>query len=498
MSAEGRVVAAVDLGSNSFHLIVARLCEGDLRVLDQHRETVRLADGLDGNNMLSAEARARALECLERFGQRLRELDSQDVRAVGTNTFRAADNAGEFLEQAEQALGHPIDIISGVEEARLIYNGVVRSLAADDERRLVVDIGGGSTELILGQGERALQMDSLYMGCVSMSRRFFANGNITEKRLLRAEMAARQELEPVEYLYRSGAFDRALGSSGTAKAVAKIGFENGWGDEGEVTRQALKQVRKAMLRAGSIQALKLKGLSESRQAVLPGGYAVLQAVFSALEIDSMSIVSGALREGLIHDLVGRIRHMDVRDHSVEMLARRCAVDEVQADRVRLVSLHLYDQVMDAWKLSGEEKRQMLSWAAQLHECGRMVSYNQYHKHGEYIIRNANLHGFTQQEQLVLAVLVRAHRRKFPTGVIETLPQRWYRDALRLAILLRSAITLARGRTDLPLSGISAKAARDSLAISMGEEWLEAHPLTHADFKSEAAYLETIGYSLTIA
>ena len=492
------MVAAVDLGSNSFHMIVARMENGVPRIVDRHREMVRLADGLDDRHMLSDEARWRALGCLRRFGQRLRDLDSKDVRAVGTNTFRAADNAAEFLDQAEQALGHPIDIISGVEEARLIYNGVARTLKKGNERRLVVDIGGGSTELILGQGLEAQKMNSFYMGCVGMSQRYFGDGIIDEQRMLLAETAAKQELEPVEHEYHEAHWDRALGASGTVKSAARIAFENGWSDEqSSIGKRALKQIRKALLDAGRLDKIKLKGLVEQRIPVVCGGIAILRALFSVLQIDEMEVSSGALREGLLHDLVGRLQHHDVRAHSVRSLAARCKTDEVQAERVRDIAMKLYSHVAASWKITDEIFEQMLGWAALLHECGMMVAYNQYHKHGDYVIRNANLNGFSQQEQQLLAVLVRAHRRKFPAGDVKSLPARWTKQALRLAILLRIAVTLNRGRTDIGLPRIDAKAGKNSIVLEVPADWLEFHPLTRADLASEADYLAAIGYTLKV-
>ena len=487
----------MDLGSNSFHMIVARMENGALRVIDRHREMVRLADGLDNQHMLSDEARWRALGCLRRFGQRLRDLDSSDVRAVGTNTFRAADNATEFLAQAEQALGHPIDIISGVEEARLIYEGVARALKKLDERRLVVDIGGGSTELILGEGRTAHRMNSFYMGCVSMSQRYFADGVIDEQRMQLAETAAKQELEPVEHEYHEAHWDRALGASGTVKSPARIAFENGWCDEqGIISKRALKQIRRALIEAGHLDKVSLKGLSEQRLPVVCGGIAILRALFSVLEIDEMQVSTGALREGLLHDLVGRLQHHDVRDHSVSALASRCKVDQAQAERVRAIAAMLYAQAAPGWKLAEERLEQMLGWAALLHECGMMVAYNQYHKHGEYIIQNASLGGFTQQEQLLLAVLVRAHRRKFPMEDIEALPERWKKQATRLAILLRIAVTLNRGRSDMQLPQFSVRVGKRRIALNIPESWLDFHPLTKADLASEADYLAAIGYKMS--
>jgi exopolyphosphatase/guanosine-5'-triphosphate,3'-diphosphate pyrophosphatase len=402
----------------------------------------------------------------------------------------------EFIGQAEQALGHPIDIISGMEEARLIYLGVASSMKGSDDRRLVVDIGGGSTELVIGQALETQQMNSFYMGCVSISQRFFPGGKITEKRMLAAELAAKQELEPVEYQYRSAHWEEALGASGRIKAAASIALENGWCDEERtVTRQALKQVRNALIEAGHVDSLKLKGLSDERKPVIPGGIAVLRAVFSVLKVETMRVASGALREGLLYDLVGRMQHEDVREKSVQALARRCGVDEAQAGRVCKTAMMLHGMVARAWKLQEEELEHMLGWSAMLHECGMMVAYNQYHKHGEYIIQNANLGGFSQQEQQLLAVLVRAHRRKFPQEDIIALPERWKKQAVRLAILLRIAVTLNRGRSDVQLPGFTVSVGKSKIDMNIPESWLDFHPLTKADLASEADYLATIGYKL---
>jgi exopolyphosphatase/guanosine-5'-triphosphate,3'-diphosphate pyrophosphatase len=493
-----RVVAAVDLGSNSFHMIVSRRENGTLRVIDRLREPVRLAEGLDERNELSLEVQWRALAALRRFGQRLRELDSENVRTVGTNTFRAADNTTGFLVQAEQALGHPIDIISGIEEARLIYLGVAHSLGAGSERRLVVDIGGGSTELIIGQQLEALHMNSFYMGCVNMSQRYFPGGVVTAKAMSKAETIAKQELEPVETSYRAVRWDTAIGASGTIKAAASIAQANGWcEDEGRITWSALKKLRKALVDAGRIEALDLKGLSESRKPVLPGGIAILRAVFSTLNINSMQIATGALREGLLYDLIGRIQHQDVRDRSVQALAMRCATDQAQAVRVRETARRLLDSVKESWNLAEEELARMLGWSALLHECGMMVAYNQYHKHGAYIINNANLPGFTQQEKQLLAVLVRGHRRKFPITELKALPGRWQQQAIRLAILLRIAVTLNRGHADMPLPTINITAGKNTVTLHVSHDWLDSHPLTRVDLRSEAAYLSAINYKLVI-
>ncbi len=492
------MVAAVDLGSNSFHMIVARLENGVLRVIDRLRETVRLADGLDKKRRLSIEAQWRALACLRRFGQRLSDLDSSDVFAVGTNTLRAADNAGDFLSQGENALGHPIDIISGDEEARLIYLGVAHYLPMDDQRRLVVDIGGGSTELIVGQQTEARQVNSFFMGCVSMSKRFFADGKVTAKAMASAETLAKQELEPLQERYAAGQWDVALGASGTIKAAARIAWENGWCDEeGIISRDALKKIKKTLVDAGRLDKLDLKGLSDSRKPVLPGGIAILRAIFSVLKVERMRVAAGALREGLLHDLVGRIQHVGVRDRSVHALATRCAVDEQQVGRVEKVAMQLLGELAEGWKLQDEELKNLLGWAVRLHECGMMVAYNQYHRHGEYIILNANLPGFTQQKKQMLAALVRSHRRKFPAAAFDALPERWGAQALRLAILLRLAVTLNRGRVDVELPPMAVKGGKTSITLQLPDAWLDLHPLTKADLLSEADYLSAIGYKLVV-
>lgn len=496
---DSKVVAAVDLGSNSFHMIVARLKDGSLQSLDRLREPVRLAEGLGIRQQLTVDAQWRALACLRRFGQRLRDLDPENVRAVGTNTFRAADNAGYFLAQAGQAFGHPIDIISGIEEARLIYLGVAHSLGSDDRQRLVIDIGGGSTELIIGQQLEARQMNSFYMGCVSMSQRFFPDGQITAKAMSKAETAVKQELEPVAWRYRSSRWDTAIGASGTVKAAARIAYECGWcEEEGAITRQALKKLKQALVDAGCLRDLDLKGLSDSRKPVISGGIAILRAVFSTLKIESMQVATGALREGLLYDLVGRIQHEDVRGRSVLALATRCGVDETQARHVRETALLLLEKTGEGWKLQDEELKQMLAWSAQLHECGMTVAYNQYHKHGASIISNANLPGFSQQEQQLLALLVRAHRRKFPVTEMKALPERWQKQARRLAILLRLAVTINRGRVDVSLPSMKVKTGKSRITLGLPNDWLDFHPLTKADLNSEAEYLAAMNYKLSLS
>lgn len=488
-----QMVAAVDLGSNSFHMIVARLLNGQLHVLDRLQEMVRLAGGLDEHNRLDKESRARALECLGRFGERLRGMPAGSVRAVGTNTLRRARNAAKFLAAAERALGHPIEIISGREEARLIYQGVAHHLPDDERQRLVLDIGGGSTEIVIGRRFEPVQMESLYVGCVGLSRTFFPGGRITPKAMHRAETAAQLEFQPVEAQFRALGWQSAYGSSGTVRAIGAALAARQQGEDG-ITLDALQRLRETLIAAGHVRALKALGVSEERAAVLPGGLAILMAAFEALKLERLAVSEGALREGLLHDLLGRIRHEDVRAGTIASLTARYHVDRDQAARVARTARELFAQAAKAWDV-GEEEGQALEWAARLHEIGLGIAHSKYHRHGAYLVQNSDLPGFSWQEQRLLAVLIRAHRRRFPDGVFDELPRKAAKTARRLAMLLRLAVLLHRGRVEQELPAFTLKAGKRSLRLRFPRGWLAHHPLTDEDLAQEAAFLDAAGLRL---
>ena len=488
------LVASVDLGSNSFHLIVCRVQEGQLVMVDRLREMVRLAAGIDAEKNLSEEAQTRALDCLTRFGQRLRDLPHYAVRAVGTNTLRSAHNAHDFIEQAEARLGHPIEIISGVEEARLIYLGVAQSLASDHSRRLVIDIGGGSTELIIGEDFTTQYLESLHMGCVSMSQRFFTDGSISNKMLRHAEIAAQLELEPVSRRFHKKNWQVALGASGTIRAIDKVVHAAGWADHG-ITLVSLEKLVSAMQEAGHINNLKLTGLDSERAPVFPGGAMILYAAFKTLGIDVMRVSDGALREGLIHDLLGRIHHEDIRTKSANAMAQRYHVDMEQAARVQATARHCLELASTSWKLDLDEYSQWLDWAATLHEIGLDISHSQYQKHGAYIIEHADLAGFSKQEQKFLAYLIISHRRKFQNKLSKTLPAHWQKAAPRLAILLRLAVLLNRSRMQSTAEFVLSVKGK-TVDITFPPDWLGSHPLTQADLEQECQHLKFAGYELT--
>ncbi len=485
----------MDLGSNSFHLIVARLMEGSLQIMDREREMVRLAAGLDENNTLSDEALDRATACLSRFGQLLRDMPPGSVRIAGTNTLRKARNAQVLIEHAEEALGHPVEIIAGVEEARLIYLGVSHGLSDTGGSRLVVDIGGGSTELILGEGFSPQTMESLHMGCVSFSQRYVPNGHISQKKLSQARLAALREVEPVAGFYRKRGWDQAIGASGTIRAVRSVVEAMGLCEEG-ISAAALTQLVDTFVQFEHVDKLDLPGLSPERAPVFVGGAIVLLGVFEGLRIDHMNVAETALREGLLYDLLGRIRDEDVRSRTVDSLANRYQVDQEHAARVSATALDLVTQASNNWDLADDNLRHLVTWAAQLHEIGRDIAHSQYQKHGAYILTHADMPGFSRQEQQVMAVLVRTHRRKLPVSEIKALPESWHKLLHRLIVLLRLAVLLHRSRSDAPLPEIKLLVKKRNLKAHFPPDWLTEHTLTQADLEQEASYLNKAGFSLT--
>jgi exopolyphosphatase/guanosine-5'-triphosphate,3'-diphosphate pyrophosphatase len=496
VTAPARVVAAVDLGSNSFHMVVARVEQGHVHVVDRLKERVGLAAGLDGHGDLTREAQRRALACLARFGQRLRDMPARNVRAVGTNALRRARNSREFLARAEPVLGHAIEVIPGKEEARLIYLGVAHARQDDRGRRLVVDIGGGSTECIIGRRFEPIVTDSLDMGCLVWSLRHFANGRVTRKSMARARVAARLELRPIRRRYLRLGWSVCLGSSGTILAVEQILRESGWSDQG-VTRKGLRRLREAMIEAGRSDRLDLPGLDAERAIVLPGGVAILSAIVDGLKIESVQPSSGALREGVVHDLLGRFAHEDVRDRSIRRFARRHGADAAQAARVGGTAARALKDVASQWHLADDESRKLLAWAAQVHEAGLSVAYSGHHRHGAYLVANSDLPGFARDDQMALAALVMGHRRKLQRELFDALPDGARQRTLRLCVILRLAVLLHRSRSDRRGPALHVRADHEGVDVRFPDGWLARHPLTHADLEEERAMLADAGIQLSI-
>ncbi|HDZ16550.1 hypothetical protein LCGC14_1121670 [marine sediment metagenome] len=491
------VLAAVDLGSNSFHMIISRVRDGHFQVVDRLREMVQLRAGLDKHNYLSLEAQERAIACLERFGERIKELPYGSVRVVGTNTLRIAHNSRRFLRQARLALGHPIEIITGEEEARLIYLGVAHSLAFDSSRRLVMDIGGGSTEFIIGEGFKGLMRESLEMGCVSFSQKYFADGKVTANNTQQAILAAARRIRYIQRPYRQAGWQEAIGASGTIRTVANICKEQGWSDDGVITAEALGKMIKHLVDAGSVKEANLNGLSEERINVLVGGLCILYAAFDRLGIDKMIVSDGALREGLLYDLLGRIQHDDERDRTVTTLMRRYDVDEAHAKRVAIMAAQLLEQVAHEWELDHDEFLHRLQWACKLHEVGLSISHHQFHKHSAYLVEHSDMPGFSREEQRALSVIVRGQRRSFPKKHIEKLPDEMQLSTQRVTVLLRLAMVFNRGRSEQADTYIKLSIDGKKMTLMLPDGWLKEHPLTEADLQHEVEQLRKVDVKLQV-
>jgi len=487
-------LAAVDLGSNSFRLEIARVAGDQLYPLDSLKETVRLAGGLTDDKLLDEAAQVRALDCLQRFGERLRGLSPEAIRCVGTSALRVAKNAALFIPKAEQALGHPIEIVAGREEARLIYLGVAHSLPSSPDKRLVVDIGGGSTEFIIGHGLKPHERESLHMGCVNFSRRFFAGGVIDKAALKAAEIAARVEVERIEREFSRGNWQQAVGSSGTARALREILELNGWSARG-ITADGLAQLRTQLIKAGNIDMLELAGLSRDRRPVIAGGFAIMAGLFAELGIEQMDVAETAMREGILYDLLGRFHKQDMREVTVDEFTRRYHIDSQQAARVKQVAVKL----LAAAGMGTENDERFLDWAARLHEIGLSVSHGGYHRHSGYILGNADMPGFSRSDQARLALLARAQR-----GALIKLPESGadvvaLSDNDRLLVwLLRQAVILCRNRADPRLPEVKVEANGKRFRLILPEGWLERRPLTRRALEEEAAHWHAVGQKYAFA
>jgi exopolyphosphatase/guanosine-5'-triphosphate,3'-diphosphate pyrophosphatase len=485
-----RTLASIDLGSNSFHVVVARVVDGQIFPLDALREPVRLGAGLNADKILSAESQRRALDCLARFGQRLRGLTPADVRAVGTNVFRIAKNIDAFLPAAEAALGFPIEVVAGREEARLIYLGVSHSLPPSRARRLVVDIGGGSTECIIGQSYRPIRLESLYMGCVSYAVRYFPHGEVTAEAMHRARLAARTELEVVAHEFTPTDWAEAVGSSGSARALSQIiGGPDGL-EDGVITRDGLESLVRRGIRNGGFDPHDYPDVRPDRVQVLAAGLAIMCSVFEAFGIQRMVPAEGAMRQGILYDMLGRFGEKDLRGVTVAQFQRRYQVDVAQATAVEQTALAILGDI-DA---GDEIIRQQLRWAADLHELGLSVEHSGYHKHSAYILRNADMPGFSRAEQEAIANLVLGHRGKLGkvADILRHDVRRAQITALRLATLLH--------RSRQPLEAVPMRLLRceaERTRVALDDDWLGAHPLTRAALDDEVRQWQMVGGELRL-
>lgn len=464
-----------------------------LRPIDTLRESVRLAAGLTDNKLLGNDAYQRGITAIRRFGERIRGFDPANVRAVATNTLRVAKNAPNFIREAEEALGFPIEVIAGVEEARLIYIGAAHEVPAVQGNRLVVDIGGGSTELIIGKGYEPKLMESLYIGCVSHSLRFFPKGDIDAHAFKEAELAARREIQVISGAFLRSGWKQVIGSSGTARALADLIAANNFNGQipdsfnGLITRDGLKAMKKHLLKYDNLAQVELPGLKDDRRSVWPGGLAIMIAVFDELGIESMEVTDAALRVGVLYDLLGRSQHDDMRFVTVEQFMQRYSVDREQAKRVGIHAVEFLAQLPKPEVESRVDNSALLQWAANLHEIGLSISHNGYHKHSAYIAGNADMPGFSKNDQARLAALLIGHTGKL--GKLANNPS--FKD-WRMLFCLRLSQVLSRGRNDVEFPKVKVSEHDGSYLVSLPKEWAEAHPLTEFSLLKEAAEWERIG------
>lgn len=493
-AADGETIAAIDMGSNSFHMVVAQVVHNEVRPLEKLGEKVQLGAGLTEDKRLDEASQHRALACLQRFRQRIAGMPARNVQIVGTNALREANNANAFIQRAEQVIGYPISVISGLEEARLIYLGVSHTLADDTGNRLVIDIGGGSTEFIIGERFETKALESLHMGCVSFRDRYFPDGRITPQNFARAVLEASREVLGIRNRFRQLQWRHAVGSSGSVKAVEQALITTGLATRG-IQAEALRKLRDMVITAGKVSALSKLGVRKDRQSIFPAGLAILVAAFEVLGIDEMEFCDGALREGLLYDMIGRNQHEDVRERTINALRERFRVDKEQADQVERTAIKLWQQVAHEWALLDEESELLLRWAAQLHEAGLFIAHNQYHKHGAYLLEFSDMAGFSWQTQRLLALLVRSHRRKLSEESFAGTPPERTLEFKRLTVLLRLAVVLHHARRVTLPDTLQVSCTAQSLRLAFGEQWLSRHPLSVADLEAERSYLAKIGFQL---
>lgn len=479
------LLAAIDMGSNSFHLAIARVDHGEVKKVASMSEKVQLAAGLDENKNLTEAAQQRGLACLSRFVGRLGSVQPNRLRIVATNALRQAKNGHEFIQKAAEILPKHIEIIAGREEARLIYLGVSHTMV-NSGRRLVIDIGGGSTELIIGEEFEPIHTESLQMGCVAFTKAFFVDGEINQKSFDKAVVAARKELSGIANTYKEAGWDTVVGSSGTIKACRQITVNMGWSNEKEeLTRDGLDKLKEKLLKYKHVAEMEFDGLKEDRRAVLPAGIAILYAIFDVLELDKLVYSDGALREGVMYDLLGRFQHEDIRDRSVQALMGRYNADPKQAERVVNMAQHLFEGVADSLKLTTEDS-DLLRRAAYLHEIGLAISHAGYHRHGAYLLQHSDIAGFSQIDQNHLSHLVAHHRRKLRSDARVDVMKVGGNKLVYLCLLLRLAVLLNHSRSDQMLPAIEltvGNAQQWQLSVSgNAAQW----PLLVADLHDEQA------------
>jgi exopolyphosphatase / guanosine-5'-triphosphate,3'-diphosphate pyrophosphatase len=479
--------AAVDLGSNSFHMVIARVQNERVEIIDREKAMIQLARGINTDGHLSVAAQKRALACLARFAERLRDIPKAQIRAVGTKTLRSAKQSKNFMRAAESVLGVPIQIISGYEEARLVYAGLAHSVSNDHNHRLVVDIGGGSTELIIGKDYDPLCLESLGMGCVTYTDQFFSKSTrVTAAAFRKSYLAACAEMETIRKIYQKAGWKIAYGTSGTVRAIADLVQSRD--GSAVITANSLDWLSAEVTANKSI----LANVPELRRTVLPAGISILKAVFDQLKLESIHIGDYALKEGLLYDSIGRFSDHDSRISTVRALQERYKIDVDQGERVAQTALHLWKNI-DGPQLPGVSRTKVLAWAAQLHEIGMSISHSSHHHHGYYILRHSDLAGFGRYEQYILANLVRSQRKGLYERKFDETDEQTMDALVPLVICLRLAVLLHRRREGLDTQPKLEVQGRE-YRLKFSKHWLHKHPLTLAGLEQEQKYYDYLDIS----
>ncbi|QIJ82942.1 exopolyphosphatase [Vibrio coralliilyticus OCN008] len=494
-SPEIRDVAAIDLGSNSFHMVVARVVDQDLQLVSRHKQRVRLAAGLDAQKNLDNASIERGLECLAMFAERLQGFEECNVRIAATHTLRQANNAHIFLQRAREVLPFPIEIIPGVEEARLIYLGVAHTQPESDSK-LVVDIGGGSTEMIIGKGFDPELINSKQMGCVSYTKLYFANGKLSRKNFAKAILAAEQRLESIAHRYCKKGWEIAFGSSGTIKAIREVLIGMGY-DDGIINAKRLDKLVEKLCEWPTIEDIDLGGLTPDRKPVFAAGVAILMAIFKDLKIDEMHFSEGALREGLLFEMEDGFKRSDIRMRTTENMASKHLVDLDHAAKIKHQAQSFLQQVhQDLGIKKSSELFDLLDWSALLHEVGLSISLQAFHRHSAYILRHTYMPGFNREQQTVLAMLVRFQRKALKLHEMEEFTLFKKKHIIGVIRILRLAILLNGQRNEDALPKLMLSIDGDTWTLgSEDDEWLEHNKLLHADLMTEQEYWNNAGWAL---
>ncbi|WP_104400521.1 exopolyphosphatase [Vibrio penaeicida] len=492
---ESRDIAAIDLGSNSFHMVVAKVVEQDLQIVSRHKQRVRLASGLDDLNNIDNAAMQRGLDCLTIFAERLQGFAPENVRIAATHTLRQANNAHIFIQRAAGILPFPIEIISGLEEGRLIYTGVAHT-QPESETKLVIDIGGGSTEMIIGTGFEPTMINSKRMGCVSFTDKYFTNGKLNRKNFTKAEIAVEQRLESLTNKYIKHGWDVAIGSSGTTKAIREVLINMGY-EDGIITLKRLQHLIDELLQFDFINDISLPGLTEERQPVFAAGVVILEGIFKALSIEKLHFSPGALREGLLYEMEERFERSDIRMRTTENLARKHLVDLEHADKVRKqANTFLHQLAPQIGIKKSSELFDLLGWSALLHEVGLSISYQGFHRHSEYILKNTNMPGFNQEQQLVLATLARFQRKALKLHELPEFALFKTKHILPLIRIMRLAVLINGQRNDSPTPNIQIELEEHAWHLKCNDEnWLEDNKLLEADLALEKEIWKTADWVL---